>query len=114
MTTPVSAHIRLLHPPAFTSSDFLDNARTPAPCGGVPTQGAIVTSLASGTPISVFWSLAYAHYGGHTLQARRCPGSPTRNAAQLTVRCRQIVNTTLNEGAGNCGYELLANLTSGG
>ena len=64
LALPVAAHVRLTYPPAFGPSDFLDNARTPAPCGGIAPEGTVATVLQAGEPTQVQWSLGYAHYGG--------------------------------------------------
>ena len=83
------AHVRLEYPAADSAGDFLDNARSAPPCGGA-ILNASRTMLHSSRPFVVRWHLAYAHYGGHTIQ---------------------IVNTTRIP-ASECDYAVLANLTS--
>ncbi|XP_018044703.1 PREDICTED: uncharacterized protein LOC108684748 isoform X3 [Atta colombica] len=61
------AHVALTFPPArHYDLDFLDNARTPAPCG-MP-RGHVKTSLLAGSKFNVTWHLAYPHRGGFRLQ----------------------------------------------
>ena len=56
------AHVRLDFPRARDLTlDFLDNVRTPAPCG-MP-KGPSKTSLEAGTRFNVTWHLAYPHQG---------------------------------------------------
>ncbi|XP_067212529.1 uncharacterized protein [Linepithema humile] len=63
----VQAHVALTFPPArHYDLDFLDNARTPAPCG-MP-RGNVKTSLLAGSNFNVTWHLAYPHRGGFRLQ----------------------------------------------
>ena len=55
-------HVRLDFPVARDLPlDFLDNVRTPAPCG-MP-KGQVKTSLKAGTTFNVTWHLAYPHQG---------------------------------------------------
>ncbi|XP_032671335.1 uncharacterized protein LOC116844219 isoform X3 [Odontomachus brunneus] len=61
------AHVALTFPQARQYDlDFLDNARTPAPCG-MP-RGSVKTSLQAGSDFNVTWHLAYPHRGGFRLQ----------------------------------------------
>ena len=58
----VKAHVRLDFPEARDLTlDFLDNVRTPAPCG-VP-KGQSKTSFEAGTSFNVTWHLSYPHRG---------------------------------------------------
>nr|ARK19817.1 monooxygenase DBH-like protein [Ampulex compressa] len=60
-------HVALTFPKARKYDlDFLDNRRTPGPCG-MP-RGDIKTSLLSGSNFNVTWHLAYPHRGGFRLQ----------------------------------------------
>ncbi|XP_046744465.1 uncharacterized protein LOC124410271 isoform X6 [Diprion similis] len=60
-------HVALTFPRARKYDlDFLDNARTPGPCG-MP-KGDIRTSFLSGSSFNVTWHLAYPHRGGFRLQ----------------------------------------------
>ncbi|XP_046620830.1 uncharacterized protein LOC124305432 isoform X3 [Neodiprion virginianus] len=60
-------HVALTFPHARKYDlDFLDNARTPGPCG-MP-RGDIRTSFLSGSSFNVTWHLAYPHRGGFRLQ----------------------------------------------
>jgi hypothetical protein len=95
LAVPVAAHVRLTYPPAFGPSDFLDNARTPAPCGGTAPEGTVATVVQAGEPMEVQWSLGYAHYGGHALQVINTTYDASQDAA-----------------TSNCGYKILANLSS--
>ncbi|XP_015589186.1 uncharacterized protein LOC107264912 isoform X5 [Cephus cinctus] len=62
-----SSHVALTFPRARKYDlDFLDNARTPGPCG-MP-RGDVKTSFLSGSSFNVTWHLAYAHRGGFRLQ----------------------------------------------
>ena len=55
-------HVSLDFPAARDLSlDFLDNVRTPAPCG-MP-KGEAKTSLEAGSRFNVTWHLAYPHHG---------------------------------------------------
>ena len=61
-----SAHVRLDFPAARDFAlDFLDNIRTPAPCG-MP-KGKVKTSLLTGTTTNITWHLAYPHQGKQTI-----------------------------------------------
>ena len=61
-----SAHVRLDFPAARDFAlDFLDNVRTPAPCG-MP-KGKVKTSLLAGTTTNITWHLAYPHQGKQTM-----------------------------------------------
>ena len=64
------AHVRLIFPPSNSASDFLDNSRTPAPCGfsSWVASSAGETVLQSSVPFEVRWHVGYAHHGAHTLQ----------------------------------------------
>ncbi|XP_078043273.1 DOMON-like domain-containing protein nahoda isoform X2 [Augochlora pura] len=63
----VQGHVALTFPRARKYDlDFLDNARTPGPCG-MP-RGDIKTTLLSGSNFNVTWHLAYPHRGGFRLQ----------------------------------------------
>ena len=56
------AHVRLDFPEARDLPlDFLDNVRTPAPCG-MP-KGQSKTSIEAGTSFNVTWHLSYPHRG---------------------------------------------------
>ena len=56
------AHVRLDFPEARDLTlDFLDNVRTPAPCG-MP-KGQSKTSIEAGTSFNVTWHLSYPHRG---------------------------------------------------
>ena len=58
----VQAHVRLDFPVARDLTlDFLDNVRTPAPCG-MP-KGQSKTSIEAGTSFNVTWHLSYPHRG---------------------------------------------------
>ena len=58
----VQAHVRLDFPEARDLTlDFLDNVRTPAPCG-MP-KGQSKTSIEAGTSFNVTWHLSYPHRG---------------------------------------------------
>lgn len=60
--TLVCGHVRLDFPVARDLPlDFLDNLRTPAPCG-MP-KGDTRTLLEAGTRLNVTWHLAYPHQG---------------------------------------------------
>jgi hypothetical protein len=60
-------HVALTFPPARKYDlDFLDNSRTPAPCG-MP-KGSVKTSFISGSTLNVTWHLAYPHRGGYKIQ----------------------------------------------
>lgn len=64
----IEGHVRLDFPLARDLSlDFLDNVRTPAPCG-MP-KGPAKTSLKAGNDINVTWHLAYPHQGKRALAA---------------------------------------------
>lgn len=70
-----SAHVALTFPPARKFDlDFLDNLRTPAPCG-MP-KGERRTTLAAGSTFNVTWHLAYPHRGGHKLELLNDAGKP--------------------------------------
>ncbi|ELU07299.1 hypothetical protein CAPTEDRAFT_222245 [Capitella teleta] len=61
-------HLRLTYPPARKYDlDFLDNARTAAPCG-MPSGMGPRTTLLQGSTLNVSWHLAYAHRGGYRLE----------------------------------------------
>ncbi|XP_044004188.1 uncharacterized protein LOC122849534 isoform X2 [Aphidius gifuensis] len=63
----VHGHVALTFPQARKYDiDFLDNARTPGPCG-MP-KGDIKTSLLAGSKFNITWHLAYPHQGGFRLQ----------------------------------------------
>ena len=56
------AHVRLDFPEARDLPlDFLDNVRTPAPCG-MP-KGEAKTELQAGSRVNITWHLAYPHQG---------------------------------------------------
>ena len=58
----VQGHVRLSFPPARDLAlDFLDNIRTPAPCG-MP-KGPAKTTLESGSSVNVTWHLGFLHKG---------------------------------------------------
>ena len=72
---PSLAHVALIYPPAQTVNDFLDNTRTPAPCGTGPLQLITdtsgqrrKTSILSDTTFTVRWHVGYAHFGGVSIQ----------------------------------------------
>ena len=59
-------HVRLDFPRARDLDlDFLDNVRTPAPCG-MP-KGEAMTSIEAGRRFNVTWHLAYPHQGKNKL-----------------------------------------------
>ncbi|KAK6188307.1 hypothetical protein SNE40_004509 [Patella caerulea] len=61
-------HVRLIYPPARKyARDFMDNIRTPGPCG-IPSALGPKTSLLAGSTISVNFHLAYPHRGGYFLE----------------------------------------------
>merc|ERR1719357_1468224 len=61
------AHVVLTFPPARNFDlDFLDSARTKAPCG-MP-KGTERTPLKAGSRINITWHLAYPHMGGFRLE----------------------------------------------
>lgn len=63
----VNGHVALTFPPARKYDlDFLDNARTPGPCG-MP-KGSLRTTFAAGSSFNATWHLAYPHKGGYRLQ----------------------------------------------
>ena len=65
-----SAHVRLDFPAARDFAlDFLDNIRTPAPCG-MP-KGKVKTSLIAGTTTNITWHLAYPHQGKQTIDIKK-------------------------------------------
>lgn len=58
----VLGHVRLDFPEARSLPlDFLDNVRTPGPCGMPKAEAK--TSIQAGTRINVTWHLAYPHQG---------------------------------------------------
>jgi hypothetical protein len=60
--TAVKGHVRLDFPVARDLTlDFLDNIRTPAPCG-MP-KGEVKSILEAGTEFNITWHLAYPHQG---------------------------------------------------
>ena len=62
-----ACHVRLDYPKARELPlDFLDNVRTPAPCG-MP-KGSAQTTLISGNSVNISWHLAYPHQGGFKLE----------------------------------------------
>ena len=62
-----ACHVRLDYPKARDLTlDFLDNVRTPAPCG-MP-KGSAQTTLISGNSVNISWHLAYPHQGGFKLE----------------------------------------------
>ncbi|XP_033738830.1 uncharacterized protein LOC117326259 isoform X2 [Pecten maximus] len=64
---PGNAHVSLTFPPARKYAlDFLDNLRTPGPCGMPKGLGAL-TTFKAGTKINVTWHLGYPHQGGYHL-----------------------------------------------
>ena len=57
-----NCHVRLDFPQARDLTlDFLDNVRTPAPCG-MP-KGPPKTTLKAGSSVNITWHLAYPHQG---------------------------------------------------
>ena len=59
-----SCHVSLTFPPARDLNlDFLDNIRTPAPCG-MP-KGEAKMSVLAGSAFNVTWHLGYPHRGEH-------------------------------------------------
>ena len=61
-----SCHVSLTFPPARDLNlDFLDNIRTPAPCG-MP-KGEAKMSFLAGSVFNVTWHLGYPHRGEHSV-----------------------------------------------
>ena len=59
-------HVSLTFPPARDLNlDFLDNIRTPPPCG-MP-KGESKMSLLAGSSFNVTWHLGYPHRGEHCM-----------------------------------------------
>ncbi|GAB6031628.1 hypothetical protein CHUAL_009388 [Chamberlinius hualienensis] len=72
------SHVALKYPPARKYDlDFLDNIRTPGPCG-MP-QGEDRTTIVAGSTFNVTWHLAYPHRGGYRLQLLTDEGRPWMN-----------------------------------
>eukprot|EP00965_Chrysotila_dentata_P193079 6175531-Pleurochrysis_carterae.AAC.1 len=89
------AHVRLNWPPAQHPSDFLDNIRTPDPCGlGEPNENTVIRG---GSSIVVEWHLGYAHYGGHELQIINRSSSVDENGECFYPVLAQLTNFTANE-----------------
>ncbi|XP_076440342.1 uncharacterized protein LOC143279906 [Babylonia areolata] len=64
-------HIRLTYPPARKYQfDFLDNVRTPFPCGMPPGLDGSRTMLKAGSIVDVHWHLSYPHKGGYFFEVR--------------------------------------------
>ncbi|XP_060069926.1 uncharacterized protein LOC132549958 [Ylistrum balloti] len=62
-----NCHVSLTFPPARRYAlDFLDNLRTPGPCG-MPKGLGPLTTFKAGSKINVTWHLAYPHQGGFHL-----------------------------------------------
>ncbi|CAO1346058.1 unnamed protein product [Diamesa serratosioi] len=63
----VYGHVAFTFPPARKYDlDFLDNSRTPGPCG-MP-KGTLKTTFLSGSTFNATWHLAYPHRGGYRIQ----------------------------------------------
>jgi len=72
------AHVSLTFPPARNFDlDFLDSARTKAPCG-MP-KGTERTMLKAGTSVNITWHLAYPHRGGFRLEVLDPKERPLRS-----------------------------------
>ncbi|TMS34383.1 hypothetical protein L596_001992 [Steinernema carpocapsae] len=72
VTGLASAHVRLLYPPArYPALDFIDNARTPPPCGVAKSRTASNDSrtfLKSGSQFEVEWFMSNVHKGGYRVE----------------------------------------------
>ena len=82
-------HVRLIHPPATSPSDFLDRARSPGPCGVAGALLGNATVLPSGVSVDVTWHIAYAHWGGYRLQIL--------NITNATDKCEENVIANLTD-----------------
>ncbi|XP_020710533.2 uncharacterized protein LOC105690351 isoform X4 [Athalia rosae] len=81
----VRAHVALTFPRARKYDlDFLDNARTPGPCG-MP-RGDIRTSFLSGSSFNITWHLAYPHRGGFKLQILDALDRPLIDLTPVTAQ----------------------------
>lgn len=80
---PIVAHVALVYPPARNFNlDFLDNLRTPGPCG-MP-KGDRRTQLRAGTIFNVTWHLAYPHRGGYKLELLNAEEKPWMDLTPVT------------------------------
>ncbi|XP_050401897.1 uncharacterized protein LOC130010296 [Patella vulgata] len=106
-------HVRLIYPPARKyARDFMDNIRTPGPCG-IPSALGPKTSLLAGSTISVNFHLAYPHRGGYFLEIMnndtnaiyRHPGTGFISESDTTSRSQSF--TLPNEPCSDCTLRLV-------
>ncbi|KAK3091456.1 hypothetical protein FSP39_019963, partial [Pinctada imbricata] len=113
----IDGHVVLTFPPARTYPlDFLDNIRTPGPCG-IPKGLGPVTDLTVGSVINVTWHVAYPHRGGYMLSLLNEDGRVIYNITQRTSASRFVNSndptrlhhefTVPNISCSNCSIQII-------
>eukprot|EP00736_Rhodelphis_marinus_P004235 Rmarinus@m.22485 len=81
--SPNEAHLRVSYPPARSPLDFLDNLRTPAPCGSNRLENSPVTQLKTGSELKISFWKARLHCGGTWLELLDGSGGIIANLTSL-------------------------------